>query len=306
MYRDRKRCFPGHRAYWGAALCCIALIAGIAAPGHASSGNHRHQPQRQRGRLLRQAIVDSPDWGFVYFDESLDGTLTLTSRPLPRTPILGPRRLARERKANFNLGQGCAARRACPRTATTRCSRMLSVDGRVKRCRLIVKREREVLAPSVDVDLTFCRRYRISKWVLCDLYGLSKDLRLQKTTRTLPDAQRRDFLASAALVASAGLAAPRTQGYSDPPNQPSALRAHRPRRRALLATGMNLSHWLWLPKSKTPTTAGSSSAAKSSTHFAVGLSHVRLPIDPASLWDRDAMTIRPGTCGDGSTPSTCV
>lgn len=112
---------------------------------------------------------------------------------------------------------------------------------------------------------------------------------------------RRDFLASAALAASAGLArASHAQGYSDPPNQPSGTPRTVPAaRRALLATGMNLSHWLWLPKEQNADDRWKFIKREELDALrAVGLSHVRLPIDPASLWDRDAMTIRPGTWGE--------
>ncbi|MFO0856473.1 MAG: cellulase family glycosylhydrolase [Phycisphaerales bacterium] len=112
---------------------------------------------------------------------------------------------------------------------------------------------------------------------------------------------RRDFLASAALAASAGLArASHAQGYSDPPNRPSGTPRTVPASRlALLAAGVNLSHWLWLPKEQNADDRWKFIKREELDALrAAGLSHVRLPLDPASLWDREAKALRPGAWGE--------
>lgn len=113
--------------------------------------------------------------------------------------------------------------------------------------------------------------------------------------------RRRDFLASASLAAAAGVVrAAHAQGYSDPPGLAgSSPRSVPASRVALLASGVNLSHWLWLPKEQ---------VAEDRWKFitreelvALGdaeLKHVRLPLDPAALWDRDAKALRPGAWGE--------
>lgn len=113
--------------------------------------------------------------------------------------------------------------------------------------------------------------------------------------------QRRDFLASAALAAAASIAkSTHAQGYSEPPNQPSDTPRTVPASRlALLASGVNLSHWFWLPKEQNTDDRWKFITREELDALrAAGLTHVRLPLDPASLWDREAKSLRPGAWGE--------
>lgn len=62
---------------------------------------------------------------------------------------------------------------------------------------------------------------------------------------------------------------------------------------------MNLSHWLWLPQEQDAAKRWSFVTREELTRLRdAGLSHVRLPIDPAALWDQKAMRVRAGVWGE--------
>ncbi len=112
---------------------------------------------------------------------------------------------------------------------------------------------------------------------------------------------RRDFLSSAALAAAAGIARTmHAQGYSEPPNQPTGSPRVVPAARlVLLASGVNLSHWLWLPKEQNADNRWKFIKREELDALReAGLTHVRLPLDPAALWDREAKALRPGAWGE--------
>lgn len=113
--------------------------------------------------------------------------------------------------------------------------------------------------------------------------------------------QRRDWLAaaatSAALAMVPGLA--RASQPATPKAEPPAKPLPPPRANGLLRRGVNLSHWLWLPQEQDAAKRWSFVTREELTRLRdAGLSHVRLPIDPAALWDQKAMRVRAGAWGE--------
>ncbi len=68
-----------------------------------------------------------------------------------------------------------------------------------------------------------------------------------------------------------------------------AARAEPPAERvALLARGVNLSHWIWLPQAKDAAARGTFVSAQELRDLkAAGVTHVRLPFEPGTVWDAD-------------------
>src|SRR5262245_36521628 len=67
-----------------------------------------------------------------------------------------------------------------------------------------------------------------------------------------------------------------------------------PDRVALLARGVNLSHWLWLPGDRTGQARRDFiSGDELKQLHAIGLTHVRLPFEPADVWDAQAHALKP-------------
>jgi aryl-phospho-beta-D-glucosidase BglC (GH1 family) len=63
---------------------------------------------------------------------------------------------------------------------------------------------------------------------------------------------------------------------------------------ALLARGVNLSHWIWLPQAKDAAARGTFITIQELRDLkAAGITHVRLPFEPASVWDAQAHQFKP-------------
>lgn len=85
-----------------------------------------------------------------------------------------------------------------------------------------------------------------------------------------------------------------------PANASGADMASRsPRATSFLKQGINLSHWLWLPQQQEAAKRWNFVTRDELRMLAQrGLTHVRLPLDPAILWDQTSMSLHAGAWGE--------
>ncbi len=102
---------------------------------------------------------------------------------------------------------------------------------------------------------------------------------------------RREFLATAAALLAAGVSRPATAQRARALAACPAVRAEDGI--ALLARGVNLSHWMWFPQAQGERARRLFvTAADLDQLRSAGFTHVRLPFEPSWLWDESTRTFK--------------